>query len=64
MKLALALLFYAAAFVCFYAATQLAPEMVWPQTGVEYVSAHLLVIGMLSKLAGAAFLFSSIRSAR
>lgn len=41
-----------------YAGHEAAPHMKWPATEVEYIAAHLLVIGALCMILGAAFSLS------
>ncbi len=51
-RFALAIFAYLTAFIAIYGGFQLAPNMTWPATSIEYVAANLLVIGMSAKCLG------------
>jgi hypothetical protein len=48
----LVLFLYISALFSVYAGFQLAPDMKWPHTDIEWVAANLLVIGMSLKMLG------------
>jgi hypothetical protein len=52
VRFLVALALYAGAFVCIYAAFQLAPDMKWPHTQIEWIATQMLVIGLCAKTAG------------
>lgn len=52
MKLIFAALFYVCAIFSIWLAFEIAPDMVWPATDAEWLAAHLLFVGLSSKMLG------------
>ncbi len=44
--------FYAIAALFIFMGLDLAPDMLWPETSLEYTAASALVLGMISKCVG------------
>lgn len=62
MRFALSMPLYIAALFCIYAGIELAPEMKWPASPIEYTAANLLVIGAILKLFGHVILLGGLSS--
>lgn len=59
MRFLTILLAYLAAFVAFYGATTIAPDMKWPVTDTEFMAAQLLVLGFVAKIVGSVALVTT-----
>ena len=62
MKLLMAANCYLIAFLTIYLGFQLAPDMIWPKTDIEYAAVNLIIIGLGAKFLGHIFLFDTIRA--
>lgn len=56
----IAIKLYILAFVAFWAATSIAPDMSWPATDIEWLATRILIIGIVAKIAATYLAFSSL----